>query len=86
MTALPFVSVPVAVAAPPQGGAHITGIEKVNDRWDKVSVYSPSMDKVIVNDVYRAPNSGAPVLYLMPGIDGGDNLDPGVNMAPGTKS
>ncbi|ORX01096.1 alpha/beta hydrolase [Mycolicibacillus trivialis] len=67
-------------------GAHITGIESVSDRWDKVSVYSPSMNKVIVNDVYKAPNSGAPVFYLLPGIDGGDNLDPGGSWAPGTKS
>ena len=72
--------------AQPGPGAHITGIEKVNDRWDKVSVYSPAMDKVIVNDVFKAPRSGAPVLYLLPGIDGGDNLDPGGNWAPGTKS
>ena len=35
------------------------------------------MNKVVVNDVYKAPKSGAPTLYLLPGIDGGDNLDPG---------
>ena len=72
--------------ATPVEGARITNIEHVNDRWDKVSVYSPSMDKVIVNDVYKAPSSGSPVFYLLPGIDGGDNLDPGGNWAPGTKS
>jgi len=72
-------------AAQPQG-AHITNIEHVTDRWDKVSVYSPAMNKVIVNDVYKAPKSNAPVFYLLPGIDGGDNLDPGVSFAPGTKS
>ena len=69
-------SIPEAVAAPP-AGAHITGIEHVNDRWDKVSVYSPSMNLVVVNDVFKAPRSGAPAFYLLPGIDGGDNLDPG---------
>lgn len=84
-TALFFVWIPAASADPP-GGAHITGIEKVNDRWDKVSVFSPSMNKVIVNDVYKAPKSGAPVFYLLPGIDGGDNLDPGGSWAPGSKS
>jgi len=75
-------------AAPPDGNSapHIVGIEHVNDRWDKVSVYSPSMDKVIVNDVLKAPRSGAPTFYLLPGIDGGDNLDPGANFAPGAKS
>lgn len=83
---LPFVSVPVAEAAPVPGGAHITGIEHVNDRWDKVSVFSPAMNQVIVNDVLKAPRSGAPTFYLLPGIDGGDNLDPGGNFAPGAKS
>ena len=84
-----LVSVPVAVAQPAAGpgqGAHITGVEHVNERWDKVSVFSPSMNKVIVNDVFKAPKSGAPTFYLLPGIDGGDNLDPGGNWAPGTKS
>jgi len=73
---------PVAVAE----GARITGIEHVNDRWDKVSVFSPSMNKVIVNDVFKAGRGGAPTFYLLPGIDGGDNLDPGGMWAPGTKS
>ena len=49
-------SIPEAVAAPP-AGAHITGIEHVNDRWDKVSVFSPSMNMVVVNDVFKAPQS-----------------------------
>jgi diacylglycerol O-acyltransferase / trehalose O-mycolyltransferase len=82
---LPLLSIPVAVADPP-AGAHITDIQHVNDRWDKVSVYSPAMDKVVVNDVFKAPKSGSPTFYLLPGIDGGDNLDPGANFAPGTKS
>lgn len=76
-------------AVPPTAGAeaaHITGIEHVNDRWDKVSVFSPSMNKVIINDVFKAPGGGAPTFYLLPGIDGGDNLDPGGLWAPGTKS
>ena len=85
ITAFPLLAIPVAAAAPP-GGASITGIEHVNDRWDKVSVFSPSMNKVIVNDGLKAPKSGAPTFYLLPGIDGGDNLDPGGNFAPGTKS
>jgi S-formylglutathione hydrolase FrmB len=85
ISVLPFLTIPVAVADPPQG-ANITGIEHVNDRWDKVSVFSPSMNKVIVNDVFKAPKSGAPTFYLLPGIDGGDNLDPGTDFAPGTKS
>lgn len=80
-----FLSVPAAVAEPAQG-AHITDVQHVTDRWDKVSVYSPAMNKVIVNDVYKAPGGGAPTFYLLPGIDGGDNLDPGTNFAPGTKS
>jgi diacylglycerol O-acyltransferase/trehalose O-mycolyltransferase len=85
IAAAPLLAIPVAAAAPP-GGATITGIEHVNDRWDKVSVFSPSMNKVIVNDVLKAPRSGAPTFYLLPGIDGGDNLDPGGDFAPGSKS
>lgn len=81
---LPFFLIPPAAAEPPQG-AHITGIEHVNDRWDKVSVFSPSMNKVIVNDVFKAPKSGAPTFYLLPGIDGGDDIAGG-GIAPGGKS
>ena len=88
MTVSALLSIPQAAAAPPNAGsgAHITDIQHVNDRWDKVSVYSPAMDKVVVNDVLKSPRSGAPTFYLLPGIDGGDNLDPGANFAPGTKS
>ena len=63
---LPALSIPVAVADPP-AGAHITDIQHVNDRWDKVSVYSPAMDKVVVNDVFKAPKYGSPTFYLLPG-------------------
>ncbi|MDR3656748.1 MAG: alpha/beta hydrolase family protein [Mycobacterium sp.] len=76
------LSVPTAGAET----ARITDIEHVNDRWDKVSVFSPAMNKVVVNDVLKAPGPGAPTFYLLPGIDGGNNLDPGVNFAPGAKS
>jgi diacylglycerol O-acyltransferase/trehalose O-mycolyltransferase len=63
---------PPAVDADPATAARITGVEHVSDRWDNISVYSPSMDKVIVNDVYRAPAAAsAPTLYLLNGIDGG---------------
>lgn len=59
-------------AAPVPAGASITGIEQVTDRWQKISVYSPSMDKVIVNDVFRAPDgNSAPIFYLLNGADGG---------------
>lgn len=88
MLLFPVLSVPTAVAQPaaqPGEGPHITGIEHVNDRWDKVSVYSPAMNKVIVNDVFKAPKSNAPVFYLLPGIDGGDDIA-GTGIAPGAKS
>jgi len=85
ISVLPLLTIPVAVADPPQG-AHITDVEHVTDRWDKVSVFSPSMNKVIVNDVFKSPKSRSPTFYLLPGIDGGDNLDPGGNFAPGSKS
>jgi diacylglycerol O-acyltransferase / trehalose O-mycolyltransferase len=44
------------------------------------------MNKIVVNDVFKAPKSGAPTFYLLPGIDGGDNLDPGVYFESGSKS
>lgn len=81
-----FLAVPVLpVASAQPAGAHITGIEHVNERWDKVSVFSPSMNKVVVNDVYKAAAPGAPTFYLLPGIDGGDDIA-GTGIAPGAKS
>ncbi|MFG1935325.1 alpha/beta hydrolase [Mycobacterium sp. NPDC048908] len=89
MLVFSFLSTPLALAYPPGGvpqGAHITDVQHVTDRWDKVSVYSPAMNKVVVNDVFKAPKSGAPTFYLLPGIDGGDDLDPGGTVPPGGKS
>lgn len=79
---IPIATAPVAAA----DSAHITDVQHVNDRWDKVSVYSPSMNKVVVNDVFKSPRSGSPTFYLLPGIDGGDDLDPGGTIPPGGKS
>lgn len=81
-----WLAPPHIAAAENEPAARITNIEHVNDRWDKVSVYSPSMNKEIVTDVFKASSSNAPTFYLLPGIDGGDNLDPGGSWAPGTKS
>lgn len=68
------VTAPAGMADPADTGARIIGVEQVTDRWQKVSVYSPSMDKIIVNDVFRAPgNASAPTFYLLNGIDGGEN-------------
>ncbi len=48
------------------------GVEEVADRWQKISVYSPSMDKVIINDVFRASGrASAPTFHLLNDIDGG---------------
>ncbi len=45
------------------------------------------MNTVIVNDVFKAPRSGAPpTFYLLPGIDGGNDLDPGGTIPPGGKA
>jgi diacylglycerol O-acyltransferase / trehalose O-mycolyltransferase len=68
--ALPTPQSTAQPAAAP-AGAHITGVEQVTDRWQKVSVFSPSMNTVIVNDVFRAPGGGAPIFYLLNGADGG---------------
>jgi S-formylglutathione hydrolase FrmB len=63
-----------AVPAAAETGARITGVEQVTDRRQKVSVYSPSMDSVIVNDVFRAPGTArAPIFYLLNGADGGED-------------
>lgn len=89
IAAATVISPPSTAGAEPAaapGGASITGIEPVNDRWEKISVFSPSMNKIVVNDVFKAPKSGAATFYLLHGIDGGDNLDPGVYFEPGSKS
>lgn len=64
-----------ASADPPApAGARITGVETISDRVQRISVYSPSMDKIIVNDVFRAPpNTKAPIFYLLNGADGGED-------------
>jgi diacylglycerol O-acyltransferase / trehalose O-mycolyltransferase len=73
LSALALISNPHATAQPAAAsGARITGVERVTDRWQKISVYSPLMDTVIVNDVFRAPgNASAPIFYLLNGADGG---------------
>ncbi len=77
LSALALISNPQARVVPPAAadtGARITGVEQVTDRWQKISVYSPAMDKVIVNDVFRAPgNVKAPIFYLLNGADGGED-------------
>src|SRR5512147_2655309 len=77
LSALALLVNPQARAEPPAGAdsrARITGVEQVTDRWQKISVYSPSMDKIIVNDVFRAPgNAKAPIFYLLNGADGGED-------------
>jgi diacylglycerol O-acyltransferase / trehalose O-mycolyltransferase len=81
--AISFLSTPSIPMARAEA-AHITDIQHVNDRWDKVSVFSPSMNTVIVNDVFKAPSAGAPTFYLLPGIDGGNDLEG--PLPPGAKS
>ena len=44
------------------------------------------MNTVIVNDVFKAPNALAPTSYLLPGIDGGNDLDPGGTVPAGVKA
>lgn len=77
LSALSMIFNPPARALPAaanETGARITGVEQVTDRWQKISVYSPSMDTVIVNDVFRAPgNARAPIFYLLNGADGGED-------------
>lgn len=60
-----------SLAAPSQNGPRIVDKEQVADNWWKITVYSPSMDKEIVNDVLRAPAKSAPTFYLLQGAEGG---------------
>ncbi|ADG97309.1 putative esterase [Segniliparus rotundus DSM 44985] len=64
---------PAAQAAPSANGPRITNQEHVADNWWKITVYSPSMDKEIVNDVSRAPGASAPTFYLLQGTEGGQD-------------
>ena len=79
------LAIPHAAADPGQG-VHITDVQHVTDRWDKVSVYSPAMNKVIVNDVFKAPGSAARrPSTCCPASTAATTWIPGASFAPGTK-
>jgi diacylglycerol O-acyltransferase/trehalose O-mycolyltransferase len=53
--------------------ARIERIDRLSDRHLVVHVYSPSMNRVIPNDVLLPPGGGAaPTFYLLNGVDGGE--------------
>ena len=60
--------------AAPSNVAYVAGTVEVSDRVTRVSVYSPSMDRVIASDVIH-PVGGrpAPTFYLLTGITGGED-------------
>ncbi|MCF8605446.1 esterase family protein [Gordonia sp. HY442] len=62
--------VPVANAAP-----HVTGIQRISPQVDLVSVYSPSMHRVIRNHVLHPGGkpAGLPSFYMLPGAGGAED-------------
>lgn len=60
--------------AAPSNVAYVAGTVEVSDRVTRVSVYSPSMDRVIASDViHPAGGRPAPTFYLLTGITGGED-------------
>ncbi|WP_278312535.1 alpha/beta hydrolase [Lolliginicoccus levis] len=75
--ALLALIVPLLGAAPASAAPRVDRIDWVTDRFAIVHVYSPSMNKVIPNEVFLPANRGAasPSLYLLPGVDGGQEAN-----------
>ncbi|MBB3037206.1 alpha/beta hydrolase [Hoyosella altamirensis] len=75
LVALAALLIPLVSAAPAsaQPGPRVDRIDRIGDRFAIVHVYSPSMNRVIPNEVYLPANQGAasPTLYLLNGVDGG---------------
>ncbi|MBN4926753.1 esterase family protein [Hoyosella rhizosphaerae] len=71
--AIAALIMPLLVASPASAAPRVDRIDWVNARFAIVHVYSPSMNKVIANEVLFPANRGAasPTLYLLPGVDGG---------------
>ncbi|WP_137724026.1 alpha/beta hydrolase [Prescottella subtropica] len=62
-----------AQAAPSPVGS-VTGTTVVSDRVTRVSVFSPSMGRVVTSDVIHPAGGGpAPTFYLLTGITGGED-------------
>ncbi|MCW4352985.1 esterase family protein [Hoyosella sp. YIM 151337] len=68
-----ILSVLAVAPAGAQTGPRVDRIDRISDRFAIVHVYSPSMNRVIPNEVYLPENQGAPspTLYLLNGVDGG---------------
>ncbi|MBM4472406.1 esterase family protein, partial [Rhodococcus hoagii] len=59
--------------AAPSNVAYVAGTVQVSDRVTRISVYSPSMDRVVTSDVIHPTGGGpAPTFYLLTGITGGE--------------
>ncbi|WP_293768934.1 alpha/beta hydrolase family protein [uncultured Corynebacterium sp.] len=58
------------------GEPRVVNIEPQEGHWFIISIYSPSMDRVIRNNVLLAPGDAPrPTLYLLQGSEGGENND-----------
>lgn len=66
--------VAATVTAPEAAAARLVGIESLSPTVSMVSVYSPSMDRVVRNHViHPAGKPIAPVFYMLPGAGGAED-------------
>ena len=67
------IAIATAVAIPAAAApGHVAGEIPVDGRSSTIYVYSPSMDRVIANNVIHA-GPGAPTLYLLTGVGGAED-------------
>ncbi len=64
-----------AVGVPAANAAHVTGIQRVDGQLSIVNVFSPSMGRIIPNQVLSGGAGSKPVLYLLNGRAGGVDGD-----------
>lgn len=79
VVAVAGVATPVTALADPDrtdsnAGVHVTAFRSVSDTHSILDVYSPSMDRVISNDILRPTSGGKlPTLYLLNGALGNED-------------
>lgn len=60
-------------AAPPGGPARVLSVRPLGGRLFQVMVYSPAMRRSVPLWMSHPPQGAAPTLYLLNGVDGGEN-------------
>ncbi|MFE6919779.1 alpha/beta hydrolase [Nocardia sp. NPDC057663] len=61
------------VQAKADPGSYVAGEAPLGGPAARIDVYSPAMGRVIQNRVIKAAGAGAPTLYLLTGLGGGDD-------------